>query len=151
MNSSKSRSPSKSKSKRMKQKPKREVYYFCMIDTNSHIVHQDDTHYTNKIIIPLYLTPDMNESIVGYYTAFNIHNVTENKNKIHTAATIITPNGTVLATSDYVVDKNKNYLDVNTQKRVNFQEETGSGYYKSPQIVVTVLSSVNRKLSITCK
>lgn len=130
---------------------KKEVYYFCIDHAKSHIVHEDDTHYTNKLIIPLYMTPSMNEAIIGYYTAFNIHTIKHDKNKIHTEATIVTPNGTILATSDYVTDADKNYLTMKTQQRVNFKQEAGSGYYKSPQIVVTVLSLVNRQLSISSK
>lgn len=142
--SKRSRSPSRSLHKK-------EVYYFCVGHAKSHIVKEDDTHYTNKLIIPLYMTPHMNEAIVGYYTAFNIHTIKNNKNKIHTEATITTPHGTILATSDYVTEADKNYLTMKTQQRVNFKQESGSGYYKSPQIVVSVLSPVNRQLSISNK
>ena len=130
---------------------KKEVYYFSVDHAKSHIVHEDDTHYTNTLIIPLYMTPHMNEAIVGHYTSFNIHTIKHDKNKIHTEATIITPNGTILATTDYVTVADKNYLTMKTQKRVNFKQEAGSGYYKSSQIVVKVLSHVNRKLSISYK
>jgi hypothetical protein len=132
-------------------KLKKEVYYFCIDHAKSHIVKEDDTHYTNTLIIPLYMTPHMNEAIVGYYTAFNIHIIKDDKNKIHTEATITTPHGTILATTDYVTVADKNYLTMKTQQRVNFKQESGSGYYKSPQIVVTVLSLVNRQLSISSK
>ena len=127
---------------------KKEVYYFCMDDVKSHITREDDAHYTNKLIIPLYMTEKMDEAIVGHYTAFNIHTIKDDKNKIHTEATIITPHGTILATSDYMTDVDKNYLTMKTQRRVQFNEESGSGYYKSAQIVVTVLSQTTRQLTI---
>lgn len=149
---SKSKNQRRSKSKnKTRSKSKKEVYYFSIDNINNHINNTDEKHYTNKIITPLYMNRDMNGTSVGYYTAVHTHTINKNKNNVHVEATIIIPNATILARGEYVTDKNTHYLKANIQNHINFYEETGSGYYKSPQIVLTVLDKSTRKISITYK
>lgn len=143
---------SHTRKKRSSDKYRKETYYFSRKNITDNISNKSDSGYINRIIIPMYLTPDMSESIVGYYTSYNIHELNKGKNSKKIYATIITPNGTILGTSDiYSLDNdNSSYLSNSNGKKVNLYSETGSEYYKkNPQIVITVLSTYNRKLTIT--
>jgi len=155
---SKSKSTSRTKSKSTsraksvtRSKLKKETYYFSVGNVENHLIHKDEKHYTNKLITPLYLNRSMNGKSVGYYTAFHNHTIKQNKNNVHAEATIITPNGTLLAVSDWFTDVDRLYLNPKKQKIVHFEEETSVGYYKSSQVVLTALDEKNRKLCITYK
>ena len=144
---------SHTKSRRsLSKKSRKETYYFSRKNVEDIITHKSDSNYVNRVIIPMYLTPTMTEAIVGYYTSYNIHELKNGKNFKTVHATIITPNGTILATSkSYELDnEHSTYLSKSIGKRVELDGEVGSDYYhKNPQVVVKVLSKFNRKLTIT--
>jgi hypothetical protein len=148
---SSSRKSSSRKSSSRKSSSRKETYYFSYKNVKDIITHKSETSYVNRVIVPIYLTPNMSESIVGYYTAYNSHEIKNGKNNKIIQATITTPNGVILATSKlYVLDNTHSNYTTTIGKKVNLDGEFGSEYYKTnPQAVLTVLSKFNRKLTIT--
>ncbi len=152
MSISTSRSKKSPRSKSVtRSKVKKETYYYSVENVQYHVVTKDDKHYTNKLLAHLYLNRNMNGKSVGYYTVLQTHTIKKNNNNVHAEAIIITPNGSLMGTADWITDVDKVFLDPKKQKIVHFDGESSTDYYKSPQIVLTALDDKNRKLTVTYK
>jgi len=134
--------------KRSSPKRSKEVYYFSLHDVKN-VIHKKDKHnYVNSFIIPMYLTESKDEAVVGYYNAFHDNSINEDLNNVNVRVSISTPNGIILAHTAYVTDVDKNFLTKKKASKLNYICDTSSEYYKSPKMVVSILSDTNRKLTI---
>jgi hypothetical protein len=125
-----------------------ETYYFNITPTNA-IRKINENEYINKFIFPLYKNSSMTDNHIGYYTARHYHKIIDNMNNVSVNATIVTPNGVILARNKYVTDKNDHYLDTTKMKSNDFNLDITTDEYKSAKITITLLSDTHRMLTIT--
>jgi len=146
-----SRTSSSRKSSSRKKSSHKETYYFSRKHVKDTITTINDKEYINHVIIPLYRTPSMSEEIVGYYSSYNIHTMTDTSCKRMIEATFTTPNGTILAKSnEHTMDStDKCHLINSAGKRMHFESILGSTFYKTSTIVVDILSTYHRKVTIS--